>query len=143
MKIGRRIKNAFGVSNSVDAVSFIENDKHIVLLMKSDDLSINHKQVNAVLNRYALATREHHWIFVECRLGAMNYIPYISAHEVYEQPIDWWIMSVYRIDKKSAMKRLMTREDLNAVEELVKEKEAIAEAKKELDLREVALSTKK
>jgi len=104
MKIGRRIKKVFGYVNEVDFVRFIETQDHIVALIASYDVKITHKQVNAVLNNYDLG----HWTFIESRTEPVQ-VAYKFRNSGRVSGFNTMI-SVYRIDKKKAMKALEKKE---------------------------------
>jgi len=122
MHMGRRIKNCFGIEPSVDLVSFKESGEHLILTIKCDGLSISHKQVNAVLNRYLLGDKKTHWIFMYCNLGALSHVPYDYGGVTHELPTDWFIISTYRLDRNTAMKQLKMYEEIKILESGVEKK---------------------
>lgn len=99
MNIGRRIKQLYGVEDSVDYISFMETKEHIVAIVHTYDQKITHKQVNAVLNRYPLG----HWIFVESRIEEKEGISFKYNDNVVYTGKQLYLVSIYRVDKKTAL----------------------------------------
>jgi hypothetical protein len=106
MNLGRRIKNAYGIEPSVDFIYFNETEEHLVMLIKTYDMCITHKQVNAVLNMYPLGR----WIFVESRLTTMRGVGFSFKGMEVGTELREYMLSIYRVDKKKAMAELIKRE---------------------------------
>lgn len=100
MKIGKRIKKVFGYVNDVDFVQFVEAKEHIIAIITSYEDRITHKQVNAVLNTYALG----HWTFIESRMKtARSTYKFRNNNHVVDMNA---MVSVYRVDKDTALQKL-------------------------------------
>lgn len=124
MKIGRRIKNAFGLAYDVDYIMFEETHEHIVLIMVPYDMTITHKQVNAVLNQYPLGDAKNNWIFIDTGPAKISHRSFKYRSEWQEfLDTDMILVSRYRISKKSAMKALIEQEAKKAEEDKLSEAE--------------------
>jgi hypothetical protein len=100
MNVGRKLKELYGVPSEVDRVYFKETQNHLIMMIKTYDLSITHKQVNAVLNRYPIGNEEHHWIFIESRLAIDDNYLFFWNNQVEGSEKEAYMLSVYRINKE-------------------------------------------
>jgi hypothetical protein len=107
MKIGQRIKRAFGKENSVNYIVFDETDEHITAIISTYEGKITHKQVNAVLNRYPLG----HWIFIESRIAERERMSYEFADGLQSTKYNLYLISVYRVNKTEALQVLEEAEE--------------------------------